>query len=206
MSDTGTPSSRETRWDREADSESHIAHFARLAAEGADLEGEARLIDAMAPRGATILDAGCGAGRVTAALARMGHRVLGLDRDARLVAAAEVDNPGVPYAVRDLLDVTPAWLSAEGHPAAYDIVVLAGNVLVFLAPGTERAALERLREVLRPGGRLVAGFATDQAYTVSDLDRDAAVAGLELDARFSTWHLDPWTTDSGWAVTILRRP
>jgi O-methyltransferase involved in polyketide biosynthesis len=97
-------------------------------------------------------------------------------------------------------------LSAEGHPAAYDIAVLAGNVLVFLAPGTEQAVLERLREVLRPGGRLVAGFATDQAYTVSDLDRDAAAAGLELDARFATWHLDPWTTDSGWAVTILRRP
>lgn len=205
MSDAGTPSSRETRWDREGDTDSHIAHFARLAAEGADLEGEARLVDAMAQRGATILDAGCGAGRVTAALTRMGHHAVGVDRDPRLVAAARADNPDVPYAVRDLLDVTPAWLAAEGHPTAYDIVVLAGNVLVFLAPGTERTVLERLGDVLRPGGRLVAGFASGQAYTVADLDRDATAAGLRLDARFATWHLDPWTEDADWAVTILRR-
>lgn len=205
MADTGGPASPETRWDREGDTDSHIAHFARLAAEGADLEGEARLVDAMAQRGATILDAGCGAGRVTAALSRMGHRVLGVDRDPRLVAAARTDNPGVPYAVRDLLDVTPAWLAAEGHPTAYDIVVLAGNVLVFLAPGTERTVLERLGDVLGPGGRLVAGFASGQAYTVADLDRDATAAGLRLDARFATWHLDPWTEDADWAVTILRR-
>ncbi len=204
MSDTG--SSPETRWDREGDSASHIAHFARLAAEGADLEGEARLVDAMVPRGATILDAGCGAGRVTAALHRKGHRVLGVDRDPRLVEAARQDNPDVSYAVRDLLDVTPSWLAGEGHPTAYDVVVLAGNVLVFLAPGTERTVLERLREVTRPGGRIVAGFATDQAYTVTDLDRDAAAVGLRTEARFATWHLDRWTEDAGWAVTILRRP
>lgn len=196
----------ETRWDREGDSRSYLAHFARLASEGADLEGEARFVDAMAPRGATILDAGCGAGRLTAALTRMGHRALGVDRDPLLVAAAQDEHPDTPYAVRDLLGVTPGWLVAEGHPAAYDLVVLAGNVLVFLAPGTEHTVLERLRDVLHPGGRLVAGFATDRDYTVADLDRDAAAAGLRVDARFATWHLDPWTDESGWAVTILSRP
>jgi SAM-dependent methyltransferase len=199
----------ETRWDREGNSESHIAHFAGLAAAGEDLEGEARFIDAMAPRGATILDAGCGAGRVAAALTRMGHRALGVDRDARLVEAARAAHPDTAYAVRDLLEVTPRWLAAEGHPTAYDLVVLAGNVMVFLAPGTERAVLQRMRDLLRPGGRLVAGFATDREYTVRALDADAGSVGLRVEARFSTWHLDAWPSghrDAGWAVTILRLP
>lgn len=206
--DTSPDASRapETRWDREGSPESHIAHFAGLAAAGEDLEGEARFVDAMAPRGATVLDAGCGAGRVAAALTRMGHRALGVDRDARLVEAARAAHPDTAYAVRDLLEVTPGWLEAEGHPTAYDLVVLAGNVMVFLAPGTERAVLERLRDLLRPGGRIVTGFATDREYTALDLDTDARAVGLQVDARFSTWHLDAWTEDAGWAVTILRLP
>lgn len=198
--------SRPTRWDREADSGSYIAHFAGLAAAGADLEGEARFVDAMAPRGATILDAGCGSGRVAAALTRMGHQVLGIDRDPRLIEAARREHPETPYAAHDLLDVTPGWLAGEGHPTAYDIVVLAGNVLVFVAPGTESAVLQRLHDVLRPGGRLVAGFATDRDYRAEDLERDGTAAGLRVEARFSTWHLDPWSTAAGWIVAILRRP
>lgn len=197
---------RPTRWDQEADPASYIAHFQGLAAAGADLEGEARFVDAMAGRGSTILDGGCGSGRVAAALTRMGHRALGIDRDATLIEAARSQHPETPYAARDLLDVTPAWLVDQGHPTAYDIVVLAGNVLVFLAPGSERAVLERMRDVLRPGGRLVAGFATDRDYSVADLDADASAVGLALEGRFSTWHLDVWTEGAAWAVTILRRP
>lgn len=196
---------RPTRWDHEADSASYIAHFEGLAAAGTDLEGEARLVDAMASRGATILDGGCGSGRVAAALTRMGHRALGIDREPILIEAARSQHPETAYAARDLLDVTPAWLAEQGHPTAYDIVVLAGNVLVFLAPGTERAVLGRMRDVLRPGGRLVAGFATDRDYSVADLDADASALGLAREVRFSTWHLDAWAEGAGWAVTILRR-
>lgn len=42
----------------------YIERFRTMAREGADLEGEARLIDAMVARGSRILDAGCGPGRV----------------------------------------------------------------------------------------------------------------------------------------------
>lgn len=41
----------------------YIERFRTMAARGEDIVGEARLIDAMVPRGARILDAGCGAGR-----------------------------------------------------------------------------------------------------------------------------------------------
>ena len=46
----------------------HARNYARrwsnLVAEGRDIYGEARLIDAMAERGSNILDAGCGTGRI----------------------------------------------------------------------------------------------------------------------------------------------
>ncbi len=195
-----------TRWETEAGSAGYAERFARLAAAGEDLEGEARFVDALAPRGAAVLDAGCGIGRITAALTRMGHDVVGIDRDRSLVDVAVEAHPGVRYAVHDLLTLTPSTLAAAGHPATYDVVVLAGNVLVFVAPGTEREVLGRMRDLLVPGGRVVTGFATDREYTVHGLDRDAAAVGLAVEQRFSTWHLDPWSAGAGWAVTTLRRP
>ncbi|MGA9376586.1 MAG: SAM-dependent methyltransferase, partial [Mycobacterium sp.] len=42
----------------------YIERLRAMEREGKDLAGEARLIDAMAARGAHILDAGCGPGRV----------------------------------------------------------------------------------------------------------------------------------------------
>ncbi|GAB3548958.1 hypothetical protein GCM10027404_13770 [Arthrobacter tumbae] len=60
---------KETLWDagKRADpnrSAAYIRRFEQLISEGADMHGEARCIDAMAPRNARILDAGCGPGRV----------------------------------------------------------------------------------------------------------------------------------------------
>ena len=47
----------------------YIDRFRQMAAEGVDLAGEARLLDAMVVPGSRILDAGCGPGRVGGELA-----------------------------------------------------------------------------------------------------------------------------------------
>jgi SAM-dependent methyltransferase len=77
-----------------------------MAAEGADLGGEARLVDAMVAPGSRLLDAGCGTGRTAAVLHARGHRVVGVDADPVLIAAAEADHPG------------PAgwWPTSRGRP------------------------------------------------------------------------------------------
>uniref|UniRef100_UPI0022E97304 class I SAM-dependent methyltransferase n=1 Tax=Kocuria marina TaxID=223184 RepID=UPI0022E97304 len=69
----------------------YIERFRTMAARGEDIVGEARLIDAMVPRGARILDAGCGAGRLSGYLYTAGHRVVGVDVDPELVDAARQD-------------------------------------------------------------------------------------------------------------------
>ena len=198
-----------TRWESTRvgqDWTDYAERFARLHAEGADVDGEARLLDALLPRAASVLDGGCGTGRVTAALHARGHRAVGVDRDAGLVEIARRRYPGARYVCSDLLVLTPELLGAAGAPQVFDLIALPGNVMVFLAPGTERRLLARLLTMCVPGGRLVAGFATDREYTVGELDDDACATGWRMEGRYATWQLDPFTDGAQWAVTVLRTP
>lgn len=174
-----------------------------MAAEGADLAGEARLLDAMLPRRARVLDAGCGPGRVGAELAARGHDVVGVDVDPALIEAAEADHPGPTWLVADLATLD---LPALGHPEPFDAAVVAGNVMPYLAPGSEGEVLRRLAAHVRPDGAVVVGFGTDRGYSLERFDADSAGAGLVLEHRFATWDLRPWHGEASFAVTVLRRP
>jgi SAM-dependent methyltransferase len=168
---------------------------------GADLAGEARLIDAVAPRGARILDAGCGTGRVGARLHRLGHTVVGVDSDAQLLGAARADHPGPCWVEGDLaeLDRIP-----EAIEKPFDVIAAAGNVMVFLAPSTRRRVLGHLRRLLTPGGRVLAGFDLDRGYPRADFEDDARHRGLAVEHTFGTWDLRPARADSPYVVYVLR--
>jgi SAM-dependent methyltransferase len=194
--------SNPTRWVTEHDanhSRWYIERFRKMEADGADLAGEARLVDAMLPRRSRVLDAGCGPGRVGAELFARGHEIVGVDADAALIEAAEQDHPGPRWLVADL-----AELELAEEP--FDAAVLAGNVLPFVAPGTEPIVLARVAGHVRPDGVVIIGFGTDRGYLLRDLDRHAAAAGLEMEHRFATWDLRPWHGDAEFAVTIFRLP
>ncbi|WP_313404441.1 class I SAM-dependent methyltransferase [Aeromicrobium sp.] len=181
-----------------------IERFRALEADGVDLLGEARFADMLAQRGSRILDAGCGTGRMAQALHAAGHTAYGVDVDPELIAAAEADHPGPTYGVVDLSELTLE--DVGGEPV--DLVVCAGNVLVFVAPGTERTVIERLCAVTRPGGRVVIGCRPEQVYSFEQYDADLAALAergiATVEQRFSTWHLDPFAPDSDFAVTVLR--
>jgi hypothetical protein len=82
--------------------------------------------------------------------------------------------------------------------------VLAGNVMVFLAPGTEAEALSRVARHLRPDAPVLVGFHVDRELSLSAFDEAVDEAGLRVEHRFATWDLRPWHADSDFAVTVLR--
>ncbi len=179
----------------------YIDRFREMERAGRDLSGEARLIDAMVPRGARILDAGCGPGRVGGYLAVAGHDVVGVDVDPALIAAAEQDHPGPRWLVGDLAELD---LPARGITEPFDVIVSAGNVMTFLAPSTRGRVLQRLRAHLADGGRTVIGFGAGRDYPHGEFLTDAAAAGLVPDLLLSTWDLRPFSADSEFLVAVLR--
>ena len=179
----------------------YIERFRSMARDGADLVGEARLIDAMAPRGARILDAGCGPGRVGGVVAEAGHDVEGVDVDPVLIEAAEHDHPGPRWLVGDLAELD---LPARGIAEQFDVIVSAGNVMTFLAPSTRVQVLSRLKAHLKPEGRAVIGFGAGRDYDFADFIDDYARAGLVTDLLLSTWDLRPFGENSDFLVAILR--
>lgn len=180
----------------------YVQRFRTMAAAGEDLHGEARLVDAMVPRGARVLDAGCGPGRVGGELARRGHTVVGVDVDPVLIEGAEADHPGPTWLVQDLATLD---LAAAGVTEPFDVVVSAGNVMTFLAPSTRGTVLRNLAAHLTPEGRLVVGFGAGRGYPFEEFFADAEAAGLRRDVTLSTWDLRPWTPDADFLVAVLSR-
>ncbi|ORW69184.1 class I SAM-dependent methyltransferase [Mycobacterium saskatchewanense] len=179
----------------------YIERFRSMARAGEDLAGEARMVDAMVPRGARILDAGCGPGRVGGYLAEVGHRVVGVDVDPALIEAAEQDHPGPRWLVGDLAELD---LPARGIAEPFDVIVMAGNVMTFLAPGSHVRVLGRVRAHLGVSGRAVIGFGAGRGYEFKQFLADAAEAGLVPDLLLSTWDLRPFSDDADFLVAVLR--
>lgn len=178
----------------------YVERFRSMAAAGDDLAGEARMVDAMVARGARVLDAGCGPGRVGGHLAELGHDVVGVDIDPVLVAAAEQDHPGPTWLVGDLAELD---LGAVGIREGFDVVVCAGNVMTFLDPLTRRAVLTRLAGHLRDGGRIVVGFGAGRDYEFADFFDDVEHSGLVADVVLSSWDLRPFGDDADFLVAVL---
>ena len=187
-----------TRWGREAraDAGDYDAQWDRLAARGVDPHGEVAFLMAYAP--ASVLDAGCGTGRVAIELSRRGVDATGVDLDDGLLAAARTKAPHLSWHLADVATVDLG--------RAFDVVVLAGNVMIFVTPGTERAVLANLGRHLAPGGRLVAGFQVQPGrLPLAAFDDHAAASGLVVLERFATWDRDPYV-GGDYAVSVLSGP
>jgi SAM-dependent methyltransferase len=206
----GTDPIPPTRWELHASSESGYAQcFEDLITQGKDVDGEARLADALAPRGARVLDAGSGMGRVAAALAARGHDVTAVEKDPDLIARSRSRFPDVPVVESDILGLSPALLEAAGRPSSYGVIVVVGNVMIYLADGTETRALRTLADLLAPHGRILVGFNPNQgpahsrAYPLEDFQRHVTEAGLVVAQLFGTFDLRPPSDD--FVVAVLGR-
>jgi SAM-dependent methyltransferase len=186
----------------ELDAQAYDDRWARLAAEGHDVHGEATLVERLVALPGTVLDAGCGTGRVAMRLADRGYTVVGIDIDPALLARARAKATQLEWHDADL-----ATLAVDVVPGPFDAIVMAGNVMIFVAPGTEAAVVRNLAARLAPAGLLIAGFqlSTGRA-TIDAYDTWTRDAGLLPVARYATWDAEPFTPDSNYVVAIDVRP
>ncbi len=169
--------------------------FADLAATGADMHGEASFVATYNP--ASVLDAGCGTGRVAIELDRRGVHAVGLDVDPAMLAEARRKAPHLEWVEADLADPGGAVLGP------FDAIVLAGNVLIFVEPATEGAVIAAMARRLGEHGRLIAGYSLRPGgFGVAAHDALAARAGLVLQGRWSTWDRQPFDGASTYAVSV----
>ena len=165
------------------------------AAAGEDVHGEANFVTRFSP--GNLLDAGCGTGRVGRELYRRGVDVVGVDVDAEMLDTARARCPSASWIVGDI--------SAIELGRTFDIVLMAGNVINFVTPGSRRQALENLARHVRPGGLLINGHSIRPDGCPPAVFADwAGAAGLELVERWSTWDQDAFVDESEYCLTVHR--
>lgn len=187
------------RWlaSRTRSGDDYDSTYERRAAAGENVHGEADFVERTGAR--SVLDAGCGTGRVGRELARRGFDVVGVDIDDVMLSTARAKAPDVPWVLDDLATVDLG--------RTFEAIVMAGNVMIFVAPGTEGEVVANMARHLAPGGVLIAGFQLQAGRLALDAyDAHCAAAGLSLAERYATWDRDAWRGAGGYAVSVHRQP
>jgi SAM-dependent methyltransferase len=171
------------------------ARFDKLAASGEDVHGEAEFV--MRYRPTSVLDAGCGTGRVAIELARRGVAVVGADVNPSMLATARERAPEIEWVESDL--------AALDLGRTFDVVVMAGNVPLFTPAGTHAALVAGCARHVAADGVFIAGFQLGRGYELDDYDAHARSAGLELAERYATWGAEAFPGDGTYAVSVHRQ-
>jgi len=202
-----------SRWERIARetvgddyARAYAERFRSMAERGQDIHGEATFVSDLLAPPARVLDAGCGTGRVAVRLAELGYDVVGVDVDASMLEQARAQAPQLDWRLGDL--------ATFDLGERFDVVLVAGNTIPLLEPGTLLDACERLGHHLTPGGVIVCGYGLDAAHLPGDCpptalnDVDAAFGVLGLDAvmRYSTWDGHEFHPTDGYAITLYAEP
>ena len=194
-------SERWVEWRRTVDLVKYDQRWESMAARGENVHGEAdavtRLIErhvvdrvgADGPRVCHVLDAGCGTGRLAVELERRGHIVTAIDLDPDMVERARAKSSAIRWLVGDLAKLDDVIDADDG----YDVIVMAGNILNFCAPGSQTAIVHNLVRHLAAGGMLVCGWSQElreDAYLWTDFVRDAREVGANLAETWTNWDGD----------------
>jgi SAM-dependent methyltransferase len=170
------------------DGRDYQAHFDRLAAHGVDVHGEATFVRRFTSQ--SVLDAGCGTGRVAIELARHGIDVVGVDVDASMIAEAR-RRPNC-RGCKPTSPTSPSIAASTWWCWRAMFRCSRGN------PGRSYVPAPRI------GGVLVASSNWVGA-ALADFDGRAGRRAALVE-RWSTWDREPFSEQNDYAVSVAGRP
>jgi 2-polyprenyl-3-methyl-5-hydroxy-6-metoxy-1,4-benzoquinol methylase len=173
------------QWRAVTDLQEYFTRWRQVEASGQSPHGEADFIESFHP--ASVLDAGCGMGRVAIELAKRGIDVVGVDLDDDLLEFARRADPSIRWVHADLATMRLG--------RNFEMVAMPGNVMVYCRPADRSAVVRNCAAHLEPEGLLLAGFQLEpnrDDLTVLEYDEICAASDLELVQRSSTWQGDPY--------------
>lgn len=193
---TAAVSARWASWRERTNIDEYDEHFDRLSTAGQNVHGEVDFIASYVP--SSVLDAGCGTGRIAIELDQRGFDVSGVDLDVDMIDAARRKRPDMNWLVADLARVQ---LSRR-----YAMVVMPGNVMIFCEPDDRPLLVHNMAQHLEPGGLLIAGFTLESnGYALQQWDDHCIGCGLVLIERYGTWDREPFAEPGGYHVSVHRR-
>ncbi|MGP8184095.1 MAG: class I SAM-dependent methyltransferase [Thermoplasmata archaeon] len=152
-------------------------------------------------RGLRVLDVGCGQGRFTRRLAKLGARVTGIDWSAAMIETAQHHEQraplGIEYRRMDARNAVRAW-----PPATFDRVV---SCMSLMDMPNSPAVVRGAHRLLRPGGRFVFSVSHPLNTAAVRWERpstDVRHRGAMLVDRY--FEEGPRVTE--WAMMRLQRP
>lgn len=140
--------------------------------------------------GGRVCDVGCGPGHVAHYLAERGCDVFGIDLSPRMVELATELNPEIEFQVGDLRALPLADASLAGVVAFYS--------LIHLRPDQLASALNELRRVLLPDGRLLLAV-----HEGDETQRPGEMWGVPVELEFNFFSYQQLTTallEAGFAI------
>ena len=114
----------------------------------------ADFVASLVPKGASLLDIGCGPGLYTTQFAKRGLHVTGLDFSENSIAYAEAHDSGSEYILGDYLSMD--------FENAFDVITLIWCDYGALIPAERGELLKRVTKALRPGGLFMLDVFTSQ--------------------------------------------
>jgi SAM-dependent methyltransferase len=158
--------------------------------------GEAEIVHAAIPSEASVLELGCGTGRILRRLAGLGHPVLGVDESAEMLAHAAD------------LDTVISSIEALDLGRAFDAVLLASTLVNTPDPALRRAMLAAARRHTASGGSIVIQRHHPEWFDTlepSGIERDGiryTIGSVERDGPLLTATIDYQTDSRQWAHTF----
>lgn len=147
-----------------------VAAYGEAVEEGLEDDEAAAILRYFSDTDATVLDIGCGGGRTTHVLRKIGYEVVGFDVSTPMVHEAQSHVSGVPLLIAD---VTAMGFQAE----TFEYALFPYNGLDLLYPEQKRhEALREIYRVLKPGGVFI--FSARNAWNLPPLEPPFSVRDL----------------------------